>query len=103
MGFSAVAEKGAACPDGVPRSSARRGPAGLTEADAFLTRLELLSADITEPLAQVYGAVTDPDRLATDLVLDATPRLYISNALYRSARDILLRGGLTRALVIAAS
>jgi hypothetical protein len=32
-----------------------------------------MSADITEPLAQVYGAVTDPDRLATDLVLDALP------------------------------
>ena len=61
-------------PGWVPRSSARRGPGwGPTEADAFLTRLELLSADITEPLAQVYGAVTDPDRLATDLVLDALP------------------------------
>jgi hypothetical protein len=59
---------------GSPRSSARRGARlGLTEADAFLTRLELLSADITEPLAQVYGAITDPDRLATDLVLDALP------------------------------
>ena len=33
----------------------------------------LLSADITEPLAQVYGAVTDSDRLATDLVLDTLP------------------------------
>ena len=58
-----------------------------------MTRLELLSADITEPLAQVYGAVTDPDRLATDLVLDATPRTYIDHAVYRSARDILLRRG----------
>ena len=36
-----------------------------------MTRLELLSADITEPLAQVYGPVTDPGQLATDLVLDA--------------------------------
>ena len=48
-----------------------RARLGRTEADAFLTRLELLSADITEPLAQVYGPVTDPGQLATDLVLDA--------------------------------
>ena len=48
-----------------------RARLGRTEADAFLTRLELLSADITEPLAQLYGAVTDPGQLVTDLVLDA--------------------------------
>ena len=54
---------------GVEREA--RARLGRTEADAFLTRLELLSADITEPLAQVYGPVTDPGQLATDLVLDA--------------------------------
>jgi amylosucrase len=48
-----------------------RARLGFTEADAFLTRLELLSADITEPLAQVYGVVTDPGPLATSLILDA--------------------------------
>ena len=40
-------------------------------ADAFLTRLDQLSFDILEPLGQVYGAVTDPEKLATELVLDA--------------------------------
>ena len=40
-------------------------------ADAFLTRLDQLSFDILEPLGQVYGAVTDPSKLATELVLDA--------------------------------
>jgi amylosucrase len=46
----------------------RLGPA---EADAFLTRLETLSFDITGPLGQVYGDVTDVGKLATELVLDA--------------------------------
>jgi amylosucrase len=44
---------------------------GFAEADAFLTRLEQLSFDILEPLGQVYGGVTDPEKLASDLVLDA--------------------------------
>jgi len=44
---------------------------GAAEADAFLTRLDQLSFDILEPLGQVYGAVTDPGQLATELVLDA--------------------------------
>ena len=44
---------------------------GAIEADAFLTRLEQLSADILEPLSQVYGAVTDAEKFATELVLDA--------------------------------
>ena len=44
---------------------------GFAEADAFLTRLDQLSFDILEPLGQVYGGVTDPGKLATDLVLDA--------------------------------
>ena len=46
----------------------RLGPA---EADAFLTRLETLSFDITGPLGLVYGGVTDVGELATELVLDA--------------------------------
>ena len=41
------------------------------EADAFLTRLDQLSFDILEPLGQVYAAVTDPGKFATELVLDA--------------------------------
>ncbi|HEY2277916.1 MAG TPA: amylosucrase [Streptosporangiaceae bacterium] len=41
------------------------------EADAFLARLDLLAADITEPLAQVYGGLADVDGLVTDCVLDA--------------------------------
>ena len=44
---------------------------GLSEADAFLARLERLSFDIVEPLAQVYGGVVDVTRFATELVLDA--------------------------------
>src|SRR5271170_6106502 len=44
---------------------------GFAEADAFLTRLEQLSFDILEPLGQVYRGVTDPVKLAGDLVLDA--------------------------------
>jgi amylosucrase len=44
---------------------------GFAEADAFLTRLEQLSFDILEPLGQVYGGVTDSEKLADDLVLDA--------------------------------
>ena len=46
----------------------RLGPA---EADAFLTRLETLSFDITGPLGLLYGGVTDVGKLATELVLDA--------------------------------
>ena len=46
-----------ACPNWVPRSNREaRARLGLAEADAFLTRLEPLSFDITEPLGQVYGA-----------------------------------------------
>ncbi len=48
-----------------------RNRLGAIEADAFLTRLEQLSADISEPLSQVYGAVTDAEKFATELVLDA--------------------------------
>ena len=44
---------------------------GLAEADAFLTRLEQLSFDILEPLGQVYCGVTDSEKLASDLVVDA--------------------------------
>jgi amylosucrase len=44
---------------------------GAAEADAFAARLELLAADITEPLAQLYGSVTDPGQLAAALVRDA--------------------------------
>ena len=46
----------------------RLGPA---EADAFLTRLEALSFDITGPLGLLYGGVADVHKLATQLVLDA--------------------------------
>jgi amylosucrase len=46
----------------------RLGPA---EADAFLTRLDKLSFDILEPVGLVYGAVTDAEKLAIQLVLDA--------------------------------
>jgi amylosucrase len=46
-----------------------RARLGVTEADAFLTRLDQLSFDILEPLSRVYGA--DPEKLATELVLDA--------------------------------
>jgi amylosucrase len=53
----------------VARETAERlGPA---EADAFLTRLEQLSFDITGPLSQLYGDVVDVGRFATELVLDA--------------------------------
>jgi amylosucrase len=48
-----------------------RNRLGAIEADAFLTRLEQLSVDISEPLSQVYGAVTDAGKFATELVLDA--------------------------------
>jgi amylosucrase len=48
-----------------------RARLGLAEADAFLTRLEQLSFDIGEPLSVVYGGVEDPEKLATQLVLDA--------------------------------
>jgi amylosucrase len=48
-----------------------RARLGLAEADAFLTRLEQLSFDILEPLSLVYGGVADPEKLATQLVLDA--------------------------------
>jgi len=48
-----------------------RARLGLADADAFLTRLDQLSFDILEPLGHVYGAVTDPEKLATELVLDA--------------------------------
>jgi amylosucrase len=44
---------------------------GPAEADAFLTRLELLSHDIVGPLTQVYGGVVDVSTFATELVLDA--------------------------------
>jgi amylosucrase len=53
----------------VAREAAERlGPA---EADAFLTRLEQLSFDITGPLSQLYGDVVDVGSFATELVLDA--------------------------------
>jgi amylosucrase len=42
---------------------------GAAEADAFLTRLDLVSQDILEPLAQVYGAAAE--KLAADLIQDA--------------------------------
>jgi hypothetical protein len=42
---------------------------GATEADAFLTRLDQVSADILEPLSQLYG--NDADHLAAQLVGDA--------------------------------
>src|ERR1700722_20077990 len=48
-----------------------RARLGVIEADAFLTRLEQLSVDISEPLSQVYGTVTDAGKFATELVLDA--------------------------------
>ena len=48
-----------------------RSRLGLAEADAFLTRLETLSFDITGPLGLLYGGVTDVPKLATQLVLDA--------------------------------
>ena len=47
-----------------------RSRLGAIEADAFLTRLDTLSADITEPLRQLYGDVTDASKLITGLVLD---------------------------------
>jgi len=48
-----------------------RSRLGAAEADAFLARLETLAFDITGPLGQVYGGVTDTGKLATQLVLDA--------------------------------
>ena len=48
-----------------------RSRLGLAEADAFLTRLEALSFDITGPLGLLYGGVADVHKLATQLVLDA--------------------------------
>jgi amylosucrase len=47
-------------------AQARLGP---VEADAFLTRLDQVSADILEPLTQLYG--NDADQLADELVRDA--------------------------------
>ena len=44
---------------------------GALEADAFLARLEQLSFDISGPLEQVYGGVTDTTAFATELILDA--------------------------------
>jgi amylosucrase len=44
---------------------------GLLEGDAFLARLEQLAFDITEPLAGVYGEITDATALTTQLVHDA--------------------------------
>jgi amylosucrase len=52
-------------------ADAARSRLGPAEADAFLARLETLSFDITGPLAQLYGGVTDVGQLVTDLVLDA--------------------------------
>ena len=43
---------------------------GHQDADAFLARLEHLSFDIVEPLAQVYGGATDLTGFVTGLVLD---------------------------------
>jgi amylosucrase len=48
-----------------------RARLGITEADAFLARLEQLSFDVLGPLRQVYGEVTDVGAFATALVLDA--------------------------------
>jgi amylosucrase len=48
-----------------------RARLGYAEADAFLTRLDQLSFDIGEPLGRVYGGVTDAEKLAAELVLDA--------------------------------
>ncbi|MGD0243190.1 MAG: amylosucrase [Streptosporangiaceae bacterium] len=48
-----------------------RSRLGAAEADAFLTRLETLSFDITGPLGLLYGDVTDVGKLTTELVLDA--------------------------------
>jgi amylosucrase len=42
-----------------------------SEADAFLTRLDLLAPDISGPLAQVYGGHADVDALVAACVLDA--------------------------------
>src|SRR5215471_17862307 len=44
---------------------------GAAEEDAFLTRLETLSFDITGPLGRLYGDVTDVGKLTTELVLVA--------------------------------
>jgi amylosucrase len=48
-----------------------RSRLGAVEADAFLTRLETLSFDITGPLEALYGDVTDVGKLVTEVVLDA--------------------------------
>jgi len=48
-----------------------RSRLGLTEADAFLARLEQLSFDILGPLRQLYGDVVEVGEFATDLVRDA--------------------------------
>jgi amylosucrase len=48
-----------------------RSRLGDTEADAFLTRLDTLSADITEPLTKLYRGVTDVGELIAGLVTDA--------------------------------
>ena len=43
---------------------------GPLEADAFLARLDLLAADIAEPLAQVYGDLDRRGHAGHDCVLD---------------------------------
>jgi amylosucrase len=48
-----------------------RSRLGAAEADAFMARLDTLSADIAEPLRRLYGDVTDASELITSLVLDA--------------------------------
>jgi hypothetical protein len=48
-----------------------RSRLGLTEADAFLARLEQLSFDIFGPLSQLYGDVVEVGEFATELVRDA--------------------------------
>ncbi len=48
-----------------------RSRLGAAEADAFLTRLDTLSADIAEPLRQLYSGVADAGELIAGLVLDA--------------------------------
>jgi len=60
------------CPDQLARLATRaRSRLGAAEADAFLTRLDTLSADITEPLQQLYGDVTDSGDLIAGLMADA--------------------------------
>jgi hypothetical protein len=66
-----------------------RSRLGAAEADAFLTRLETLSFDITGPLGLLYGDVTDVGKLTSTRWTRpprARPNCGASTAAARSTR-----------------